>query len=374
MSVERIRFLRPSVPALEEVTRLYQESYASGLLTNGTLVQRFEHACAERLGVRHCVAVSSCTSGMMLVWKALALQGEVILPSFTFFASGHAVLWNNLRPVFAEVDAGTWTLDPADVERRITPHTRAILGVHLYGNPCDVASLQSLATRHGLKLIFDAAHAFGSEWQGRPIGQFGDAEIFSFTPTKTLVCGEGGLVSTNDAVLAHRVRMGRNYGDLGAYDPELLGLNARMQEFPAAMGLAGLSGVAGKIARHNEIADAYRSRLEELPGISFPAVRPGNLCTYKDVSLCIPSRDQIAASLLAKGIETKRYFYPPLHDQMLYRSTPDLPQTTEIANGVLSVPVYESLTDEEVDRITSAVAACVQSAQAQPALHQSTRA
>ena len=373
MSAGRIRFLRPSVPALDEVTRLYEEIYGTGLLTNGTLVKRFENACAKRLGVRHCVAVSSCTSGMMLVWKALTLAGEVILPSFTFFASGHAVRWNHLDPVFADIDPDTWTVDPASVERCITPRTRAILGVHLYGNPCDVEGLQDVASRHGLRLVFDAAHAFGSEWQGTPVGCFGDAEVFSFTPTKTLVCGEGGIVATNDSALAHRVRAGRNYGDLGAYDPELLGMNARMQEFPAAMGLAGLTSVSAKVARHNQIARMYQDALRGLPGISFPVVRPGNLCTFKDVSLGIDDPDRVAAMLLEEGIETKRYFYPPLHEQALYRSQPDVPHTRHIAQRVLSLPVYESLTEQEVERIISALAACVQSGPAQPALRQSAQ-
>jgi dTDP-4-amino-4,6-dideoxygalactose transaminase len=262
------------------------------------------------------------------------------------------------------VDPHTWTLDPSDVERRITPRTRAILGVHLYGNPCDVEGLEAVARKHGLKLIYDAAHAFGSEWRGRPIGQFGDAEVFSFTPTKMLVCGEGGLVATNDASLAHRIRAGRNYGDLGQYDPELLGLNARMQGFAAAMGVAGLRYVDDKVARHNQIAHRYESALRGLPGISYPVVRDGDLCTYKDFSIHVDAgefgmtRDELAAELLGSGVETKLYFYPPLHGQNLYKQEQNLPVTERIGNGVLSLPIYQSLPDEDVDRIISAVTAC----------------
>src|SRR5712691_11437991 len=201
---ERFRFIQPTLPPLEAVLDLYRPAYEGGLITNSSLVARFESAVAERLEVRHCIAVSSCTSGLMMVLRSLDLRGEVILPSFTFFATGHAVLWNGLQPVFADCHPDSWTLNPADVERKITERTCAILAVHLYGNPCDIDGLVRVAAHHNLKLIFDAAHAFGSQYHSRPIGQFGDAEVFSCTPTKLLIAGEGGLVATNDSTLAHR--------------------------------------------------------------------------------------------------------------------------------------------------------------------------
>jgi dTDP-4-amino-4,6-dideoxygalactose transaminase len=356
-----LRFLRPSLPPLDSIIEHYRAVYETGMITNAALVARFEAAAAERIGVKHCVAVSSCTSGLLLVLRALDLEGEVILPSFTFFATGHAVLWNRLRPVFADCDPETWNIDPADVETRITERTCAIIGVHLYGNPCAVDQLAGLAQRHKLRLIFDAAHGFGSMSQGRPVGQFGDAEVFSFTPTKTLVCGEGGLVATNDALLAHRIRAGRNYGDLGAYDPELLGLNARMPEFQAAMGLAGLDHVDAKIRRHNEIATQYTTELGKTGGLAFPDVRNGDLCSFKDYSVAVDpeifglTRDQLAAALLKENIETKKYFYPPLHQQKLYREYATLlPVSERISSQVLSLPIYESMTDEDVGRVLTA--------------------
>src|SRR5438477_8891307 len=207
------RFIQPSLPPLEAVLGQYRRVYSEGMITNGELVERFERAVAERLGVAHCVAVSSCTSGLMLVLRALGIKGEVILPSFTFFATGHAVLWNNARPVLADCEPDTWTIDAKDVARKISRRTAAILAVHVYGNPCAIEELSAIAARHNLKLIFDAAHAFGSRYGGVPVGRFGDAEVFSLTPTKTLVCGEGGLVTTSDALLARRLRALRNYGD-----------------------------------------------------------------------------------------------------------------------------------------------------------------
>src|SRR5882762_7292566 len=225
---QRFRFIRPTLPSLESVLGNYEPVYENGLITNAETVGKFEAAVGERLEVKYCVAVSSCTSGLMMVLRALGLSGEVIIPSFTFFATGHAVLWNGLRPVFADCDEETWNVDPIDVERKITKRTSAILVVHLYGNPCEVEALQSLASRHHLKLIFDAAHGLGSLHRDRPLGGFGDAEVFSLSPTKLLVAGEGGLVTTNDATLAKTIRAMRNYGDLGAYDPTWLGMNARM--------------------------------------------------------------------------------------------------------------------------------------------------
>lgn len=360
---ERFRFIHPTLPPLERIVCEYRQVFEHGLITNGGLVSRLEAAVCERLAVRHCVAVSSCTSGLMLVMKALGLRGEVILPSFTFFATGHAALWNGLRPVFVDCDPETWNLDPGSVEKAITPHTAAILAVHLYGNPAPIAELQWLAAKHRLKLIFDAAHAFGAGYQGQLVGRFGDAEVFSLSPTKLLVAGEGGLICTNDGTLAQRLRAGRNYGDLGSYDPMLLGLNARMTEFNAAMALAGLDLVPTKVARHNQIAALYTTELDGTPGIGFQRLPPGHLSTYKDYSICIDahafgmSRDEVARALLAENIETKKYFYPPLHQQAIYRpfAVAALPVTEAVTASVLSLPIYESLPAGTVRRVACAI-------------------
>lgn len=368
---ERFRFINPTLPPLERILSEYRQVFQQGLITNGGIVARLEAAICERLGVRHCVAVSSCTSGLMLVMKALGLQGEVILPSFTFFATGHAALWNGLTPVFADCDALDWNIDPRAVERAITPRTSAIVAVHLYGNPAQVAELEWLARKRGLKLIFDAAHAFGASYHGHPIGRFGDAEVFSLSPTKLLVAGEGGLVCTNDATLAHRVRAGRNYGDFGSYDPMLLGLNSRMTEFNAAMALAGLELAPAKITRHNQIAALYTAELDGTPGVGFQQLPPGHLSSYKDYSVRIHpemfgmTRDQLAAALLRENIETKKYFHPPLHQQTIFRPFAEgaqLPVTEAVADSVLSLPIYESLPAETVRQVAWAIRGFAQSA------------
>ncbi len=369
---ERFPFMRPTLPELQEVMEAYQSAYESGLLTNSGLVVRLEGAVVERLGVKHCIAVSSCTSGLMMVLRALGLSGEVIVPSFTFFATGHAILWNGLRPVFANSELDTWNVSPADVERQITEKTSAILAVHLYGNPCDIPALEGLAHRHGLKLIFDAAHAFGSAYRGRPIGSFGDAEVFSLSPTKLLVAGEGGLVTTNDAKLAAAVRAMRNYGDIGAYNPEWLGLNARMSEFNAALALHGLPLIDAKVKRRNFIAQMYTEVLSSLPGVRFQKTDSRDTNTYKDYSIHITpeslgmTRDALANALLKDNIETKKYFHPPLHQQSLYskfydRARNDLSQTEHVADGILSLPIYESLPDETVNTVAETLKRIVHS-------------
>ena len=249
-------------------------AYENGLITNADIVGKFEAAVAERLQVKHCIAVSSCTSGLMMSLRGLGVTGEVIIPSFTFFATGHSARWNGLTPVFADCDPDTWNVDVADVERKITERTRALLIVHLYGNPANVEALTKIAQKHNLKLIFDGAHAFGSQYQGKPIGSFGDAEVFSLSPTKLLVAGEGGLVTTNDASLAKAIRLMRNYGDSGSYDPDWIGMNARMSEFNAALGLTGLAEVDDRVRRRNQIARMYDEQLAEPAGPALPEGRP----------------------------------------------------------------------------------------------------
>lgn len=355
-------FIRPTIPSIEEVLECYLPSFERGMLTNGEVVARLEAEVAERIGSSQCVAVSSCTLGLTLVLRVLGVKGEVILPSFTFFATGHALIWNGLKPVFADCDPRGWTIDPTEVEAKITERTGAILAVHLYGNPARVDELQRIASNHGLKLIFDAAHAFGSEYKGVPVGGFGDAEIFSLSPTKLLVAGEGGLICTNDAVLARLLRAARNYGDAGNYDPEILGLNARMTEFNAALALAGLGLVENKVRRHNEVAEHYKRLLGAVPGIRLQEIQKDDCSSYKDFSVLISpaefgmTRDEVGQELADEGIPTRRYFYPPLHRQRLFEPTPaagilTLTNTDRVSDQVLSLPIYESLPREAVEKI-----------------------
>jgi dTDP-4-amino-4,6-dideoxygalactose transaminase len=333
-------------------------------LTNGTFVRAFECAAANYLGVPHCVAVSSCTLGLVLTLAALDLRGEVILPSFTFHVTAHAVAWNALKPVFVDCDPGTFCIRPQAVRERLSPATAAILAVHLFGNPASVFELEEIAVEAGVPLIYDSAHAFGSRVGETRLGTFGSAEVFSLSPTKLLVAGEGGLVATRQPALAQRLRAARNYGDAGDSDPELRGLNARMSEFHAALAMRGLKGLDDRIARRNQLRLRYEKRLGSARGISFQQIRPGNRSACKDFQILVEteafgcSRDGILDTLRERNIEARRYFWPPVHRQRLYRAVWDgrpLPVTESISSRILSLPIYSSLRDEEVDAVCDAV-------------------
>jgi dTDP-4-amino-4,6-dideoxygalactose transaminase len=333
-------------------------------LTNATFVGKFEEAAAEYLGVSHCVAVSSCTAGLILALQALDLQGDVILPSFTFHATAHSVLWNGLKPVFADCDPETFCIDPHAVKLRISPNTAAILAVHLFGNPASIVELQTIASDLSIPLVCDAAHAFGSSIAGKPIGTFGAAEVFSFSPTKLLVAGEGGMIATRDADLARKLRAARNYGDTGNYDPELAGLNARMSEFHAALALRGLRGLDARIDRRNQIRLHYERRLGLIPGISFQRILPGNRSACKDFAILVDevafgkSRDWLFDALEKENIQVRRYFWPPVHRQKLYCGIwgrRPLPVTDRIASSILNLPIYSTLSSEQIDKVCDAV-------------------
>jgi dTDP-4-amino-4,6-dideoxygalactose transaminase len=238
------------------------------------------------------------------------------------------------------------------------------MGVHLFGNPAAVDRLEEIAGELSVPLIFDAAHAFGSRSNGVQVGGFGTAEVFSFSPTKLVVAGEGGLIATRDAGLAEKLRAARNYGDAGNYDPELLGVNARMSEIHAAMALRGIAGVEGRIARRNTIRERYERNLAGVPGISFQQIREGDVSAYKDFSLLVEerefghARDWLVETLRRENIDARKYFWPTVHQQKLYREMWDgrpLPVTEQISNTVVSLPIYSSLTNEAVDKVCDAI-------------------
>jgi dTDP-4-amino-4,6-dideoxygalactose transaminase len=350
----------PGEEFLEEV----REILASKQLTNGAYVRKFEEAAAEYLGVAHCVAVSSCTAGLLLVLKVSDLSGEVILPSFTFHATAHAVVWNGLTPVFADCDAKTFCIAPEAVRAQVSSRTVAILAVHLFGNPAAIEELEEIAAGSRIPLVFDAAHAFGSSRQSKRLGGFGTAEVFSFSPTKLVVAGEGGLVTTRDTRLAERLRAARNYGDAGNYNPEVLGVNARMSEINAAMALHGLMGLDARIERRNEIRLRYERTLRDVAGIRFQEVSEGGRSTFKDFSVIVDekefghSRDWLVEVLHRENIGARKYFSPPVHRQKLYSAMWDgraLPVTDLVSDGVVSLPIYSSLSDDSVDKVCEVI-------------------
>jgi dTDP-4-amino-4,6-dideoxygalactose transaminase len=335
------------------------------VLTNGPYVRELEERVADYLQVSYCVAVSSCTSGLMLVLRVAELAGEVVIPSFTFAATAHAVEWNGLRPVFADIDPETLLLSPDAIGHVITGDTSAILATHTYGTPCDTEALSEVARSAGTRLFFDAAHAFGSQHNGRRVGGFGDAEIFSLSPTKVLVASEGGLITTNDETLAEQCRIGRDYGNPGDYDCRFVGLNARMSEVHAAIALGSLIDLNERIGRRNALAGLYREALETFPGLSFPKVPDGDRSTYKDFTMLVEpdgfglDAPGLQHALAAEGIDSRRYYSPPVHAMEAYRpwvrTNGGLPVTDSAASRVITLPMWTGMTERHVARVADAV-------------------
>jgi dTDP-4-amino-4,6-dideoxygalactose transaminase len=361
----RLPIVRPVLPGFADLAPGIQGILESRMVTKGKTLEAFETAVAEHLAVKHAVAVSSCTAGLMLTYKGLGLTGDVVVPSFTFMATVGALIWAGLRPVFADVDPGTTNLDPAAAEAALTPRTTAIVGVHNFGNPADIAGLQEVARRHGLKLIFDAAHGFGALYQGRPIGPQGDANIFSMSPTKLLITGEGGLVATDDDALARDIRIGREYGNSGGYDSAYAGLNARLPEINALMGLHSLKALETAARSRNRTVQIYRQELGCLPGIGFQEVRPEDRNSYKDFSITVDegafglSRDALALALAAENVDSRKYYDPPVHRQTAYtrfEGGASLPHTDWLATHSLSLPVWSEMDPDVTLGICRAIA------------------
>jgi dTDP-4-amino-4,6-dideoxygalactose transaminase len=336
------------------------------LTNNGRYVQEFEARVADLAGVPHAVAMCNATVALQVLVRALGLTGEVIVPSFTFVATAHVLEWERLTPVFADVDPATHNLDPAQVARLITPRTSAILGVHLWGRPCAVDELTALAGRHGLRLLFDAAHAIGCTHRRRPLGSFGDAEVFSFHATKVVNSLEGGAVLTADAALAERLRRMRNFGFVGFDQVECLGTNAKMHEFSAAMGLCSLEGLETFVAANRRNLEAYRRGLAGLPGLDVIRydTREKNNSQYVivevDPAACPLDRDELVRVLTAENVVARRYFYPGCHRMEPYRTRypwwdRSLPATNLLAARLMALPSGTAVSAADVDGICALI-------------------
>ena len=361
-----VPLVRPVLPAFDDLAGEVRGILDSGMVTKGLHLRAFEESTAAHLGVKHAVAVSSCTTGLMLTYRGLGLTGEVVVPSFTFMATVSALVWAGLRPVFADVAADTANLDADAAERAITPSTSALVAVHNFGNPADLDALQVVADRHHVSLVLDAAHGFGTRYQGQPVGAQAKAHVYSLSPTKLLIAGEGGVVATNDDALAENIRIGREYGNAGNYDSRFAGINARMPEFNALLARYSLRGLEDAARRRNEVAELYREELGQIPGLGFQTVRAGNRSSYKDFSITIDgdafglNRDQVARALSAENIDTRKYYDPPVHRHTAYRPwgppAGRLPKTDELAARSLSLPIWSHMDDSTARGICQAFA------------------
>lgn len=358
---------RPNLGREDVFQRRMAEVYSSKWLTNnGPMVQELEQRLVEYLGVKHCVAMSNGTVALELAIRANGLCDEVIVPSMTFVATAHALQWQGITPVFADIDPLTKTLSLASVNENISPRTTGIVGVHLYGRPCEVENLQNLADFFDLKLLFDSAHAFGVSSGGRFIGNFGNCEVFSFHATKVFNTFEGGAVTTNDDELARKLRLMRNFGFEGEDEVSYIGTNGKMSEVCAAMGLTNLESLHEFIDVNRVNYHAYMAGLEALPGvelITYDEQEKNNfqyIILRVDEALYGRTRDELKQKLEDHGVMARRYFYPGCHRMEPYATLyPDsagtLPHTEAFSQQVLALPTGTQLAPEDVGMICNII-------------------
>jgi dTDP-4-amino-4,6-dideoxygalactose transaminase len=319
-------------------------------LTNGgPMVEELEKRIAAMLGVKHCIAICNATVALEIAIRAADLKGEVIVPSMTFVATAHALQWQEITPVFCDIDPDTYNLDPERIEELITPRTTGIIGVHLWGRPCGIESLAAIAGKHNLRLLFDAAHAFCCSYKGKMIGNFGDIEVFSFHATKFFNSLEGGAIVTNNDEIAKKVRLMKNFGFTDYDTVEYVGTNGKMNEVSAAMGLTSLESLDDVIATNKNNYKQYQKGLDGLAGVRLLKFDETERCNYQyivleiDPALTRISRDDLQETLWAENIIARRYFYPGVHRMEPYRSYfPHagllLPQTERLVMRMLSLP------------------------------------
>ncbi len=357
-------------PNIGDKARLYErldDILERRWLTNGgPYVQAFETRVREMCNVKECVATCNGSIALEILIRALGMTGEVIVPAYTFVATAHALQWQEIKPVFCDVDPKTHNLDPARVEELITPRTTGIIGVHLWGNPCDVEALEEIAKRRGLKLMFDAAHAFACSHKGKMIGGFGEAETFSFHATKFFNTFEGGAIVTNDSELAEKMRLMRNFGFKSKDKVIYLGSNGKMTEICAAMGLTSFDAMDDFIASGARNYEHYSKHIARIPGLSVVPHDTSEACNYHymvvqvDEALAGLSRDDLVKVLEAENVLARRYFYPGVHRMEPYLSLQPmaglvLPVTEELSRTIMVLPTGDAFSVEEIDRLVNVV-------------------
>jgi dTDP-4-amino-4,6-dideoxygalactose transaminase len=331
---------------LERVNGILDRRWLSN---DGPLLKEFEEKVAGFLGVKNVVAMCNATVALEIACRALDLKGEVIVPSYTFVATAHALQWQEITPVFCDMNPATHNIDPTKIERLITPRTTGIVGVHVWGRGCETEVIEEIAAKRNLKVMYDASHGFGCTKGGRMLGTFGECEVFSFHATKFLNCFEGGAVVTNNDDLAEKMRLMRNFGFVDFDKVVYLGVNGKMSEIHAAMGLTNFEAMDEIISVNRRNYEAYKAGLAELPGIS-----------VIDYEVCRRNRDQIVEALHANNIIARKYFWPGCHKMEPYRSLQPnagllLAETERVAARVIVLPTGQSITAEIVADICSII-------------------
>ena len=360
---EPIFVTRPLLPPLAEVVSRLEAVWASRWLTNaGAQHEQLEAALRAHLGVPELSLFNNGTIALMTAMRALDLSGSVVTTPFTFPATPHSLVWSRIEPVFCDIDPETLTIDPVAVEAAIRPDTTAILGVHVYGVPCHVEALQGIADRHGLKVVYDGAHVFGTTINGRGIGAFGDITMFSFHATKLFHTAEGGALACQTPAMKVSVDHLKNFGILNQDEVDLPGINGKMNELQAALGLAVLDHVDEEVAARRALVDRYRSRLAGVAGLTMMPQLPGVTESYQYFVIRIDrlafgrSRDDVQASMKAANVLTRKYFFPLCSDYPCYQglasARPEgLPVAHQAVQEVLCLPIYGTLGLDAVDRI-----------------------
>ena len=348
---------------LERVNGILDRRWLSN---DGPLLKEFEEKVAGFLGVKNVVAMCNATAAIEIACRALDLNGEVIVPSYTFVATAHALQWQEITPVFCDMDPATHNIDPAKIERLITPRTTGIIGVHVWGRGCETEEIEAIAAKRNLKVMYDASHGFGCTKGGRMIGTFGECEVFSFHATKFMNCFEGGAVVTNNNELAEKMRLMRNFGFVDFDKVVYLGVNGKMSEVHAAMGLTNFEAMDEIISVNRRNYEAYKAGLAGLSGISVIDYDPAERNNYQyvvievDPEICPINRDEIVDALHTKNIIARKYFWPGCHKMEPYRSLQPntgllLPETERIAARVMVMPTGQTITTEIVADICNII-------------------
>ena len=322
------------------------------MTNDGPCVRELEEKLAEYFGVTHLIFLTNGTIAIQLALKALKLKGEVLTTPFSYVATTSSIVWENCEPVFVDIDAERLTIDEALLESKITPRTTAILATHVFGNPCHLDAINNVAEKHDLKVIYDAAHCFGSNYKGRSVMQYGDISCISFHATKLFHTIEGGAVSTEDDALAHRLRKMRNFGHDGPLKFDGVGINGKNSEFHAAMGLVNLKHMPEIFSKRRAQLKLYRELLEDT-SLKWPKDEDGAEVNNAYCAVLFQSEEDLLKTkegLLKMNIETRRYFNPSLNN-LHYVDAQPCPVSEDVANRVLCLPLYHQLGEDDIGRI-----------------------
>jgi dTDP-4-amino-4,6-dideoxygalactose transaminase len=364
---DNIYVTQPSLPPLAEFIPYLREIWDSKVLTNGgPFHQKLERALCEYLGVENIALFTNGTLGLITALQALRITGEVITTPYSFVATAHSLLWNGIKPVFADIDSHTLNLDPSKIEAAITPQTTAIMPVHCYGHPCDVDAIQKIADNYNLKVIYDAAHAFGVQCHCGSVLKHGDLSVLSFHATKVFNTFEGGAIICPDAKTKARIDQLKNFGHAGEVNVVAPGINGKMSEFNAALGLLQLKHIDAALARRKAIDLAYRKRLGDVEGIHCLGDAGETRANHAYFPILVQgaypiSRDDLNQRLRDRGIFPRRYFYPLISEFPMYRGLPsahrdNLPVASAASQQVLCLPIYPDLPLTAVDQIVDIIA------------------